>query len=41
MLAAVIIIYNLTFLVLGTFVFYGVLMSYVRACAARGRGGHS
>ena len=33
-LAGVIIVYDLSFLVLGTFVYYGVLMSYVRRCDA-------
>ena len=32
-LAMVIIVYDLSFLIIGTFVFYGVLMSYVRACS--------
>ena len=33
MLAMVIICYDLFFLVIGTFFFYGILMSYVRACS--------
>jgi hypothetical protein len=41
MLALVIICYDLCFLVIGTFVFYGVLMSYVRACSRSMRARHA
>jgi hypothetical protein len=41
MLALVIICYDLCFLVIGTFVFYAVLMSYVRACSCSMRAQHA
>ena len=37
MVAKVLIIYNFCFLVLGTFIYYALLMSYVRACCSSAR----